>query len=208
MNFVEFTNKLVTLRMGVFSLDSAQRILGTSRAYTSLFISRNVAKGSLVLVKKGTYALPGSTYAEIASNVYTPSYMTMAAALYYSSAIDQFPNVIVAFSTLASRGMQFKNAYGNYSLRIVKVRSDVMFGFKRVKEASGFAYVAEPEKAIVDALYMPRYCPTSYVTSAINSKSIKMEKVLLYAKRINSKALLKRLHAITLSARDEDAVQV
>jgi predicted transcriptional regulator of viral defense system len=193
VNFEAFVKELWSEKTPVFSLDNAQKILGSSRGYASLFISRNVKKGRLTFIKKGLYALPESTYAEIATNISAPSYMTMASALYYHSLVDQMPNSIVVFNTGVSTKMNVKTADGTYDIRLVKTLPKRVFGFERERSGKGFAYVALPEKAVVDAIYMPEYCPKAYIDDALTSERLNIELLKKYALRMESKALLKRL---------------
>jgi len=83
MNYKMFIRELKTLMLPVFSLDDAERILNNKRNYVSVFLSRGIKKRDIFLIKKGIYAIPSSTYAEIATNIIKPSYITMAAALYF-----------------------------------------------------------------------------------------------------------------------------
>ncbi|MGC8670183.1 MAG: type IV toxin-antitoxin system AbiEi family antitoxin domain-containing protein [Candidatus Micrarchaeia archaeon] len=198
MNFETFVKELLAEKTPVFALDNAQRILGSSRGYASLFISRNVKKGKLMLIRKGLYALPESTYAEIATNISVPSYMTMASALYYRSVVDQMPNRIIVFNTKISSRINVKARDGLYDITLVKMLPDKIFGFERERSGNGFAYVALPEKAIIDAMYMPEYCPKTYIDDALTSKKLDTGLLKKYALRMGSKVLLKRLGAAML----------
>ncbi len=193
MNFEAFVKELWAEKTPVFALDNAQKILGSSRGYASLFISRNVKRGKLVIIKKGLYALPESTYAEIATNISTPSYMTMASALYYRSVVDQMPNSITIFNTKISTKMNVRIRDGSYDIVLVKTLPKIIFGFERERSGKGFAYVALPEKAVVDAMYMPKYCPKTYIDDALTSNRLDIRLLERYALRTGSKALFRRL---------------
>jgi predicted transcriptional regulator of viral defense system len=193
MNYEDFVKVLGASRTQVFSLDDAQRILNCKRAYASLFVSRNIKKGKLILIKKGTYAMPSSGYAEVATNIVKPSYMSMAAALYYRALVDQMPNEIIVINPIMSRKIILKIPEGTYAIRMVKVKPERMFGFAREESGKGFAYIASPEKAVADALHMPGYCPESYIDDALISGKIDADRLIGYARRMGSNALLKRL---------------
>lgn len=52
-------------------------------------------------------------------------------------------------------------------------------------------FIADKEKAIVDALYLPKYCPLDETYAAL--EEVDITKVVSYALRMRSKVLLKRL---------------
>ncbi|MGC8479037.1 MAG: type IV toxin-antitoxin system AbiEi family antitoxin domain-containing protein, partial [Candidatus Micrarchaeia archaeon] len=124
-----------------------------------------------------------------------PSYMTMASALYYHSVVDQMPNRIIVFNAKISSRMDVKVRDGLYDITLVKTLPDKIFGFERERSGNGFAYVALPEKAVIDAMYIPEYCPKTYIDDALASKKLDIGLLGKYALRMGSKALLKRLGA-------------
>jgi predicted transcriptional regulator of viral defense system len=75
----------------------------------------------------------------------------------------------------------------------VKFKKFRFFGFKREILEGKFVFVAEIEKAIVDSLYLPKYCPTSETFFALRNANLNLEKLFKYAKRMNSLAVIKRL---------------
>jgi predicted transcriptional regulator of viral defense system len=75
----------------------------------------------------------------------------------------------------------------------VKFKSFRFFGFKREILEGKFVFVAEIEKAIVDSLYLPKYCPVSETFFALRNTNLNLENLFKYAKRMNFLAVIKRL---------------
>ena len=61
----------------------------------------------------------------------------------------------------------------------------------REKIIKGFVFIAEIEKAILDSLFLPKYCSIDELVEAV--KKANKEKLLEYALRMKSKIVLKRL---------------
>ena len=53
-------------------------------------------------------------------------------------------------------------------------------------------FIAEKEKAIVDSLYLPEYCPVDETYAALEA-DLDLNKLISYALKMNSIVLLKRL---------------
>jgi len=54
-------------------------------------------------------------------------------------------------------------------------------------------FVAEIEKAILDSLFLPRYCPISETFHVLREVNLDYEKLFDYVRRFNSKIAAKRL---------------
>lgn len=63
--------------------------------------------------------------------------------------------------------------------------------FKKIRKGESFILLAELEKAVVDSLYLPRYCPMSEVFSAL--KDVDVEKTLELASKFRVEAVNRRL---------------
>ena len=92
-----------------------------------------------------------------------------------------------------------------YSIIFNKVPRRMMFGFRRVGEDG--AFVAYPEKALIDAMLFGGI-PMPYITEAFaNAREMRMldtERLSQYAARIGSKELDKKIKALMqLSANSE-----
>lgn len=84
----------------------------------------------------------------IASQLVEPSYISFASALLFHNIIQQVPKLIECATTVNSR------TYENIGIRYHKIPPSMLYGFKRHNISGSYIFVAEPEKAIIDSLYL------------------------------------------------------
>ena len=116
-------------------------------------ISREMAKGKLIQIKKGLYEtnpnVPGFL---LASEIYGPSYLSFDYALSYYGMIPEKVETYTCATFEKKKKKQFDTCFGTYTYRDVP-ESVYRIGIKRVKE-EGYEYqIATPEKALCDKLY-------------------------------------------------------
>ncbi len=146
-------------------------------------LSSLVLKGHLLRLERGKYTLPsimaGNPYS-VATSITTPSYISLITAFYIYGFTEQVPEIIYVLN--AKRGRRIGN------IRLVKVRPSMMFGYG----GEGGHLVAEPEKAIVDSLYLAKYVPLDETIKALSSEGIDYLKLARYAARAG-KSVAQRL---------------
>lgn len=120
-------------------------------------LSRWAKKGALVSLKKGMYAFrpeegaPAPEILYIANRLYEPSYISMEYALSLYELIPEYVSVVTSITT--RKTMLFKNALGHFSYQHVVPRA--FRGFRQEKHSHDRqVFVAEPEKAVLDFLYL------------------------------------------------------
>ena len=86
----------------------------------------------------------------IANRIYSPSYISFESALAYYRLIPEGVYTITAATSLKTH--QFTTSFGSFSYR--HLRPELMFGYKLIN-VNGLCYkIAEPEKLILDYLYL------------------------------------------------------
>ena len=115
-----------------------------------------IKKGLLLRLRNEYFAFPEylarPDYAKyIANRIYKPSYISLHTALSFYGMI---PEAVVQITSVTSlKTASFKNAFGEYAYRNVKSR--LMFGYgARALEDGRTFLLAEPEKALLDLLYL------------------------------------------------------
>jgi len=122
-------------------------------------LSRWAKTGKLVSLRKGMYAFHPDEVASapeilyVANRLYEPSYISMEYALSLYELIPEYVPVVTSVTT--RKTMSFKNALGQFSYQHVVPRA--FRGFRQEKqEHDRQVFVAEPEKAVLDFLYLNR----------------------------------------------------
>jgi len=111
-------------------------------------------KGYLVKIKNGLYVFAKDadkvTPQEIALLLYEPSYLSLESALAWYGFI---PEMVYAHTSVTAKiNRTFDNIFGHFIYR--HIRSDLFWGYTAIKTTSGRYLMAEPEKAILDYLYL------------------------------------------------------
>ena len=185
VNFIKEAQKSLN---PVIMLNDVARIIGKGREYSRVYIHRLKNRNLIREVERGKYALTDDPF-EIASGIVFPSYISFISAYSIYGLTTQMPSTI---HVVALRSRKPISAEG-VKIEFIRLRKQNFFGYKREKFRDKYIFIAEPEKAIIDALYLPRYCPISESYEALKGKEISPEKLIEYALRIGSCVVIKRL---------------
>jgi len=144
-------NKITKL---YFGYEEVARSLNIGLSSARVSANRYVKQGLLVRVKRNMYVLSGKWQSlsreetfTIANVIQVPSYISLITALEYYSVTTQVQREFIE-SVAVKRTVEFETeeTVFNYS----KIAQRFYFGFSRGK---GF-FIASPEKALLDALYL------------------------------------------------------
>ena len=183
MKTEEFNRILQTNSISVFSLEDASRIIGKPKHYTTVFLRRDR------IVKRaanGVYYTPDASSYEIASSIVKPSYVSLISALRFYNITEQIPNTMYVLSPKRHNSISIDGT----RIEFVKVKPSLMYSYKKIDGAM----IAEPEKAIVDMLYLGRF--EEYAEEAMESKVISREKLVGFAELAGRKSLVKRIEKL------------
>ncbi|MGB4407985.1 MAG: hypothetical protein WBI82_14080 [Sphaerochaeta sp.] len=119
-------------------------------------------QGKILRLRQGYYTFPalkaeGDAPFYFANKLYDPSYISLESALAFYGMIPE--GVIQITSVTARKTKSFRNPFGTFIYRSVK--PELMFGYTREKSSYSNNWsmlLAEPEKALLDFLYLnPQY---------------------------------------------------
>ncbi len=124
---------------------------------TQVQLIRWVKAGKLVQLRRGLYAL-AEPYRKtnphpflIANRMKKASYVSLQSALAYHGLIPEHVPVVTSVTT--GRPEQLRTELGGFTFRHIK--KAVFKGFQKIEVATGqFAFIASPEKALADLLYL------------------------------------------------------
>lgn len=158
MNYKTFQDRFQTF--GIFSIDQV-------RAFDPGFDRGNfrtwMQKGYLLRLRRGWYAFRDCLYQSgmgevVASRIYSPSYLSLEYAL---ARYELIPESVVQWTSVTSlKTASFANAFGEFSYRSLK--PELMFGYRvlTAQESRQAIYLATPEKALLDYLYLSTHLQT------------------------------------------------
>ncbi len=185
---------------GFFDLASVVQLTGERRESIRMQLHRWCKDGKLLALRRGMYAFPevgGSRAvnpAELANKIYKPSYLSTYWAM---GCYGLIPEKVVTFTSVTSRVTRaFSNALGVFKYQSVK--QSAFFGYRPVNIGNKKVIMAEPEKALLDLLYLEQGAWGEERMEAMrfqNPDVINLEKLRFYAERYQSPRLVKAVGA-------------
>lgn len=176
------------IRKPVFTLHDIAKITGKKRDYLKVYLFRLKKRNILKEVERGKYTLDAHPFA-VASNILFPSYVSFLTSYAYYQITTQIPTTIQIIALISKK----KITYEGYNIQFIALPQKRIFGYKKEMLGEGIIFIAEKEKAIVDSLYLPEYCPVSETALALQDTELEMSKLVRYARRMHSIVVLKRL---------------
>ena len=151
-----------------FGYEDIARIRGISPASAKVTASRYVKNGLLLRLKRNIYILKQvwdslglQDQFQLANLGQSPSYISLTTALSYYEITTQIQqNFIESIVIRRSKSILLDGTTFQYS----KIKANLYFGFRKEK----VFFIASPEKAFLDAVYLMSYGRYSLDLSAIN----------------------------------------
>jgi len=194
MNTIDFQNRLTEYQ--IFSLQDIRKGM-PQFSYRQL--DRWEKKNYLRKIKQGFYMLTGQKVNEqflflTANKIYSPSYISLEKALKHYGLIPEETFQITSVSS--KKTASFDTKVGNFSYRHIK--PSLFWGYRLLESGKQNVMMAEPEKAILDYLYLHPNLKRAddFSGMRINTDSFREQvdpkKFQTYLEAFESKALTKR----------------
>ena len=171
-------------KIEVFRIKDICLLIGINKTKAYNLIKSLKRKRAIESIKKGDFSLRGTNEFIIATSLNWPSYISFWTSLNYYGFSDQMPQKIFLASTKYHKETkQFK---------YITISRKRFFGYQNI---NGIV-IAEKEKAIIDSLLFPKYSGgISEIIFCIKSgeKRLDINKIVDYALKAESKALIRRL---------------
>jgi predicted transcriptional regulator of viral defense system len=184
-------NKIAKLYFGIADI---ARALGISPASAKVSASRYVKLGALVRIKKNIYVLREAWNAAgleekfvFANLGQTPSYISLMTALDYYEITTQIQrNFFESVAVKRTKQIKVDDSLFRYS----KLTSTLYFGFKKEKDF----FIATPEKALLDAIYLMSYGRYALDMSALDADKFDADEIRRQSKKfpLKAKEMLKK----------------
>ena len=131
---------------------------------------------------------------EIANKIYQPSYISFETALSFYGIIPETIYEVISVTPRKTR--TFKVSDIKYSYK--KIKKNCFNGYKSIKIKNAIILIAEPEKALVDHLYLVVLGKRKLAYERIDLSKINKTKLLSYAKQFQKekiKEIINNLYA-------------
>lgn len=139
---------LAGYQQSYFSISDLEKILGITGSSLYVTIHRLIKNGVLVKLSRGVFQIASQAdqIEQVANQLYYPSYLSFESALAIHGILSQQPYQLSLATTLKSKQMTL----GWQRVVYHQLKPALFFGY--VLEQG--RYVAEPEKAVLDQLYL------------------------------------------------------
>jgi len=173
-----------------FNIDTFANIIDNDKTYAKVHLNRLKNRGIVKQIQRNVYTVHKDPLI-ISSRIVWPSYISLWTAFRYHNLTEQIPSKI---SVITTRSKSRKNIQiMNTTIIFEKIRPSWFFGFSKIKIQGFEVFMAEPERAIIDAVLLKKISTTEiYSLLQSNIKNISAKKIVDYVLRIKNKALTKR----------------
>jgi predicted transcriptional regulator of viral defense system len=145
----DFILSLYSSKNTVFTIDEIALIMGdTSRDNLKARINYYVKKGNLLNLRKGVYAKREYNPLELASKIYTPSYISLETVLEKEGVIFQKYQTIFVVCYLTR-----KIEVDGHQFQYRRIKEEILINKEGVEQKNGYA-IATKERAFLDTLYL------------------------------------------------------
>jgi predicted transcriptional regulator of viral defense system len=187
----------------VFRVDDLVKGLGFDTDKVYRLVSSLKRKDFIESPLNGRYVLDTPSFSvslnQAASRIYWPSYISFWSALAYHNLTDQLPRTVYVANTSSSSETEFRGS----KIDFVKLNSDYMFGYDK-----NDGFMAEPEKAVIDSLHLPRYSGGIQEVFKALDRELKIDRLEKYARKTGNSSVKKRLKYLLERKEIENSINV
>jgi len=172
----------------VFSIQQLANLIGKPKAISTVYASRLVKKGLAWKLVRGKICFEKDEFI-VATQLVEPSYVSLGSALLFHGITQQVQKNIECVT--AKNTLKFKKLGIEYH----KIAPRLFFGFKKHPKGKSYMMVAEPEKAVLDGMYLGIFSKKDLVEL---EQKLDTQKLKEYAKRFGGRGMKKLQRAIGL----------
>jgi len=174
---IDVLKKLESFDKAYFTTADLKKLFPSEKEGFTTFLKRLVDKEILVRLAKGIYMVRGGAWEidRIANQLYYPSYLSFVTVLGRGGILNQIPYSLTFATTRKSKRMTL----GGTDIVYSQIKPELYFGY--VIETG--VNLAEPEKALLDQLYLVSLGKTTLDFEELNLMDLDKKKFLSYAAR-------------------------
>jgi len=176
MNDIQLIKKLRGFDKPYFTVADLENILDMKRDSLYVKLNKMVKRDALIRLKRDTYCPPFEIikFGRIANELYYPSYLSFETVLSRCGIISQIPYTITFATTRRTKTLILRKTEITYS----HLKKEYFFGYTL---KSG-VYTADPEKAVLDQLYLASIGKRWIDTSEWSMIGMEKKKFIKYSK--------------------------
>ncbi len=189
MNRYELFQKLKKTKKNVFTPRELSLLAGIKTQSAYVLINRMKQNQHIYSVHKGKFALSDDPLL-IATQLHQPSYFSFNTALFLH---NRFSQIIHDYYVITSKKVHSPTRIlDQYDVYFIKIKPTILFGYRKIPYRNSYYLLADLEKAVLDALYLPSYCHMNDLLSALQ-EGFDLSLLERYALQMKSEAVISRL---------------
>jgi len=178
-------------RNSVFDAKKVSRIAKTSLNYARLLIHRMKREGVIYQIERNKYTVHEDVLI-VASHIIWPSYISGWTTLNFYHLTEQIPTTITIITTKGKRNREL--LFANTRIEFIKVKPKYFFGYGKIIYRDFEIFIAEKEKAIIDAILLKNISFSAIAEILKNNKNeLNLNKLANYAVKTQEYGTIKRL---------------
>ena len=186
MNLHMLVARLKSSGLCVFTTRDVARLADVSVESAAVYVHRMRKDGTVFPVERGKLSVSEDPFA-VATQLAFPSYLSFSSAFYLHGRMEQVVDSLIVVTSRRRRDINFLGM----SIEFVRFDEKRIFGYRKVEKGNSYVLLADIEKSVVDALYMPRRCPFAQARAALDD-GFNRDLLEEYAKRMGSEAVVRR----------------
>ncbi len=173
-----------------FNIDTFANIINNDKNYAKMHLNRLKNRDIVKQIQRNVYTVQEDPLI-IASRIIWPSYISLWTAFRYHNLTEQVPNKISVITTRSKS--REKIQIMNSTIVFERIKPLWFFGFSKIKIQDFEVFMAEPEKALIDAVLLKKISTAEiYFLLKENIKNVSAKKIVEYILRTKNRALAKR----------------
>lgn len=167
-----------------------KKILKTNNNSSYTLLNRLSSKKELKKLIKGKYSIPNTNAFVVATNIFSPAYLSFWSASYFKGYTEQILNTIDIAVTRKKKSFN----YQGYKINFIKLNKKMFFGYEKKKLGDFFIFIANDEKLLIDSILYEKYLGNfDEIIKILNKSKISKERIIEYLKRIHNISLTKKI---------------
>jgi len=193
LNWLILEKTIRSAGLSLFSPQDLHNLLDGSDISLRFLLTRAVKKGFVLKLRRCLYALADQPPAdvEVANALYSPSYISFAFALAY---YDVIPEAVYAVTSATPRATATFTVLGK-SFVYHRIKSAAFTGYHLEPVHGRHAWIAEPEKALVDTLYFV-LLKKQTLSDRLNTSTLSKKKMRAFAELFGRSDLLDMVESL------------
>ena len=173
LNIYKIRDLALNSKRAVYSIQQLSNLIKKPKRIAKVYASRIVRKGLASKPMRGRLAFVDDLYV-MATQLIEPSYISLFSSLNFHGLMTQVPRDIECVTPKNSRCFE--------TLGIVyhKIPPSLFYGYEKYAKAGSYVFVADPEKAVVDGVYL-NALPENMMTEVV--ERMDRRKLEMYVRR-------------------------